>query len=94
VTSWNPNTVYYVPDDCDVLRLGNTIAMLHNDKNPSDERNWNPYVRHTDEVYRVFGMLATHAILFLTPKSKRLFHLAMDKVIEGVDAEYDLTFAK
>ena len=51
VTSWNPNTVFEVPDECDILRLGNSVGIRANESNPGDPRNAHPLRRVNDQVY-------------------------------------------
>ena len=58
-------TVIDIPDDADALYLGLSIWGYLN--SVSEQRNFS-YVRHKEykDIYKVDGMLATHAILYIS----------------------------
>lgn len=64
-------TVINVPDDADAVYLGlSNWGYLDSISKPT---NFN-YVKHKEfkDVYKVDGMLATHAILYITPEYKEM----------------------
>lgn len=93
VSSWNPNTVFDIPYDCDMLRLGNSIGVRSYEQDLQDPLNAKMLVRVTDEVYRCRGMLSTHALFIFTPYAKRVLYDCMQLTIDDKEDEYDLSQA-
>jgi hypothetical protein len=64
-------TIIDVPDDADAVYIG--LSNWGYLDSISKTTNFN-YVRHKEfkDIYRIDGMLATHAILYITPEYKKM----------------------
>lgn len=73
ITSWNPATAFDLPDDVDIFRIG--ITTYHIQKHSTDEiadeqPEWHSVSR---QIIRTYGMLCTHALIFVTRRAKQAF---------------------
>jgi hypothetical protein len=94
LTSWNPNTLFDIPDDADLLRLG--ISRVHTTEVLATLGHLQSVAyleRVNDSLYESKCMYATHAIVCVTERGKRaLLESAMD-VVEGRKSIFDETLA-
>lgn len=88
ISSWNPQTFADVPNDADIVRLGNSTYFYELSSVVAPHVNQIAYVNK--DVSRTYGMFATHAIILISKRAKRALAESGYQVLENYDSAYDI----
>jgi hypothetical protein len=90
ISLWNQKPLFDVPSDADILRLGNSTYFLDRKGRTTQTPDSGAMQQTSDDLFRVSGMLATHAMIFITKKAKQSFLDSCRAVVNNILPIYDM----
>jgi hypothetical protein len=98
ICSWNPASVFDVPDDADIFMIGHgtgtydaAAPTLVRDR---DSESIDILFRVSREIYKSDGLLSAHSIIILTQRAKEAWISACNMVLENKHHSHDVELSR